>query len=61
MNPFRHLGRTPCRAFTYIGQHNTEKRGQTYMPRAEFETIIPVFEGYNTIRFLDCTGTGAGF
>jgi hypothetical protein len=38
INQFRHLagllGRvTACRkAFTYTGQHNTERRGQTAMP-----------------------------
>jgi hypothetical protein len=28
----------------YTGQHNTEKRGQTPMSLAGFESMIPVFE-----------------
>jgi len=28
---------------TYTGQHNTEKRGYTFMPRAGFEPTIPAF------------------
>jgi len=31
------------KATTYTGQHNTEKRGHTSMPRAGFEPMIPVF------------------
>jgi hypothetical protein len=38
---------------TYTGQHNTEKRGHTSMPRAGFEPTIPVFEWSNTVRALD--------
>jgi hypothetical protein len=31
-------------ASTYTVQHNTEKRGHTFIPRAGFEPAIPVFE-----------------
>jgi len=32
------------KATTYTGEHNTQKRGHTSMPRAGFEIMIPVFE-----------------
>jgi hypothetical protein len=53
MNPFRRLGRTlvggsaHCKASTYTGQHATEKRGHTSIPRAGFE---PVFKRSKTTR-----------
>jgi len=40
------------KATTYTGQHNTEKRGHTSMPRAGFEPKIPV---------LDRAAIGTGF
>jgi len=30
--------------YLHTGQHNTEKRGHTTMPRIGFEPMIPVFE-----------------
>jgi hypothetical protein len=46
------LGRGSARrkAITNTGQNNTERRGHTSMPRAEFEPTIPVFERLKTIR-----------
>jgi hypothetical protein len=51
VNHFRYFGRTPWtkdrpirNASTYTGQHNTEKRGHTSVPRAGFEPTISVFE-----------------
>jgi hypothetical protein len=41
------------KASTYTGQHNTEKRGHTAMPRAGFEPTIPVFERLKPVRALD--------
>jgi hypothetical protein len=38
------------KASTYTGQHNTEKRGHTSMPRVGFEPKIPVFERPKTVR-----------
>jgi hypothetical protein len=54
------FGRTPwagdqssAKASTYIGQHNTEKRRHTSMPRAGFEPAIPMFEQPKTVLALD--------
>jgi hypothetical protein len=47
-------------ATSYTGQHNTEKRGQTFMPVAGFEPTIPVFELLNTISALDRAAIGTG-
>jgi hypothetical protein len=35
------------------GQHNTETRRHTYMPRAGFETAIPMFKRPKTVLGLD--------
>jgi hypothetical protein len=35
---------------TYTEQHNTEERGQSYMPREGFESTVLVFERSKTIR-----------
>jgi hypothetical protein len=48
------------KATTYTGQHNTEKGGQTFMPRAGFEPKIPVFELLKTVRALDSAAIGTG-
>jgi len=48
------------KATTYTGQHNTEKRGHTSMPRAGFEPTIPVFERSKTVRALDRAVIGTG-
>jgi hypothetical protein len=48
------------KATTYTGQHNTEKRGHTFMPRARFESTIPVFERVKTMRALDRAAIGTG-
>jgi hypothetical protein len=48
------------KASTYTGQHDTEKRGHTSMPRAGFEHAIPVFELSKTVGALDRAATGAG-
>jgi len=47
------------KATTYTGQHNTEKRGHTSMPRAGFEPMIPVFERLKNVRALDRAVIGA--
>jgi len=57
MAHFSHFGRTVwrsdyCKASTYTGQHNTEKRWHTSMPRAGFEPATPVFERSKTVRPL---------
>jgi len=54
------VGRARCEATTYAEQHNTEKLGNTSMPRARFEPTIPVFERLRTVRALDSTATGTG-
>jgi len=48
------------KATAYTGQHNTEKRGHTSMPRVGFEHTIPVFELSKTVRALDRESTGTG-
>jgi len=58
MNPFRHFGRTPWTGDRSIAnlhlhrteQHNTEKRGHTFMPRAVSEPKIPLFGRFKSIR-----------
>jgi hypothetical protein len=49
------------KATTYAGQHNTQKRGHTIMPRAGFEHTIPMFEQSKTVRALDRAAIGTGF
>jgi len=44
----------------YTGQHNTQKRGHTSVPRAGFETAIPVFEQTKTVGALDRAAIGTG-
>jgi hypothetical protein len=46
-------GSVQRKASTYIGKHNTEKRGHTSMPRAGFEPVIPVFERSKTVLASD--------
>jgi hypothetical protein len=46
---------------TYTGQHNTEKRGHTSMPRAGFEPTILVFERLKTVRALDLAALGLAY
>jgi len=41
------------KACTDTGQHNTEKRGHTSMPRAGFETAISKSEQLNTALASD--------
>jgi len=48
------------KAISYTGQYNTEKRGQTSMPRAVFEATIPIFERWKTVRDLDRAAIGTG-
>jgi len=48
------------KATTYTGQHNTEKRGHTSMPRAGFEPMIPIFERSKTVRASDRAASGTG-
>jgi len=48
------------KATTHTEQHNTEKRGHTSMPRAEFEPAISLFEGLKTVRTLDRAVIGTG-
>jgi len=44
--------------YLHTGQHNTEKRGHTSMPRAGFVPTISVFERLRTVRASDRTATG---
>jgi hypothetical protein len=46
--------------YLHTGQHNTEKHGNTSMPRVGFETTIPVFERPKTVRALDREAIGTG-
>jgi hypothetical protein len=48
------------KAPTCTGQHNTEKREHTSMPRAEFEPTVPVFERLKTVSALYCAAIGTG-
>jgi hypothetical protein len=41
------------KASTDTGQHNTETRGHTSMPRAGFETAISMFERQKTVLASD--------
>jgi hypothetical protein len=41
------------KATTYTGEHKTEKREYTSMPRARFEPTIPVLERSKTVRASD--------
>jgi hypothetical protein len=65
MNLFEHLvglfGLVISKDCTYTGQHNTEKRGHTSMPRMGFEPMIPVFERSKTVLASDRTAIGTGF
>jgi hypothetical protein len=47
--------------YLHTGQHNTEKRGHTSMPRVGLEPTIPVFERSKAVRALDCAAIGTGF
>jgi hypothetical protein len=66
MNVFGYLvgllgrGIGPTQRSNYTGQHNTETRGHTSMPRAGFEPSIPVFERPKTLRASDGAATGTG-
>jgi hypothetical protein len=42
-----------AKASTYTGQHNTERRRHTSVPRAGFEPAIPMFEWPKTVLDLD--------
>jgi len=42
----------------YTGQHNTEKRGHKFMPRAGFESTIPMLERFYNIRALHSEASG---
>jgi hypothetical protein len=46
-------GSVQRKASTYTGQHKTERRRQTSMPRAGFEPAIPMFERPKTVLGLD--------
>jgi hypothetical protein len=46
--------------YLHTGQHNTEKRGHTSMPRVEFEPTIPVFERPKKVGASDRSATGTG-
>jgi len=56
------LGRgiSPTQGVYLHGQHNTEKRAHTFMPRTGFELVIPVFERSKTVRALGCAAIGTG-
>jgi len=45
---------------TYTGQHNTERRRQTSMPRAGFEPAIPILERPKIVLALDCPAIETG-
>jgi hypothetical protein len=47
--------------YPHTGQHNTEKRGHTSMPRVGFEPTIPVFERQKTVRASDRSSIGTSF
>jgi hypothetical protein len=53
-------GSVQRQASTYTGQHNTERRRQTYMPRAGFEPVIPMFERPKTVLGLDRSAIETG-
>jgi hypothetical protein len=54
-------GGSACRkATTYTGQHNAEKRRNTFMPRAGIEPTIPEFERSKIVRTSDRAATGTG-
>jgi hypothetical protein len=46
------------RRYLHRTAHNTEKRGNTSMPRAGFEPTIPAFERLTTVRALNCAAIG---
>jgi hypothetical protein len=48
------------KAITCTGQHNTEKREHTTIPRAGLEPTIPVFERLKTVHALDRAAIGTG-
>jgi len=67
MNLFRQLvgllGRGICPTqglYLHTGQHETEKRGHTSMPRVGFEPTIPVLERSKTVRVSDRAAIGTG-
>jgi len=53
-------GSAKRKASTYTGQHNTDKRRHTSMPRARFEPAIPDFERSKAVRALDRALIGTG-
>jgi hypothetical protein len=48
------------KAASYTGQHKHKKRGQTSMPRVEFEPTIPVLERAKTFHALERAATVIG-
>jgi hypothetical protein len=57
--PGRGIGPTQG-LYLHTGQHNTEKRGHTSMPRVGFEPTIPVLERPKTVRAIDGMAIGTG-
>jgi hypothetical protein len=53
-------GSARCKASTYTGQHNTEKRKDPCLEWDGFEPTIPVFERPKTVLALDCAVSGTG-
>jgi len=53
-------GSTRHNASVYKAQHDTKKRGRTYLPRAWFEPTIPVSERSNTVRIIDRAAISTG-
>jgi hypothetical protein len=46
--------------YLHTGQHNTEKRRRTSMPRMGFEPKIPVLERPKTVRASERSAIGTG-
>jgi hypothetical protein len=46
--------------YLHTGQHNTQKRRHTFMPRVGFESTIPVFERPKKISASDRLAIGTG-
>jgi len=53
-------GSVQRKASIYTGQHNTERRRQTSMPRAGFEHAISMFERPKTLLDLDRSAIETG-
>jgi hypothetical protein len=47
--------------YLHTGQHNTEKRRHTSMPRAGFESAISTFKRPKTVLALDCSAIETGW